>query len=146
MVVQKIIGLDIGSSAVKMIEIDRSKRFTLDFAGISPLPDGAVVDKSIKKPDVIRNAISSLYKNSKSGSKKVVTSLARKSVIIKQVSMTSMGDAQLEKQIQMEAEPYIPFDIKDVNLDWYIMGEGRERRNHGCGSRGRKEGLYGRGP
>jgi len=127
MAVQKVIGLDIGSSAVKMIEIDRSKKYTLDFAGIAPLPDGVVVDKSIKKPDIIRNAINSLYKNSKTSSKKVATSLAGKSVIIKQVSMSSMGDSQLEKQIQLEAEPYIPFDIKDVNLDWYIMGERPER-------------------
>lgn len=127
MAVQKIIGLDVGSSSVKMVEIDRSKKFSLDFVGIAPLPDGAIVDKSIKKPDVVRTAISSLYKNSKSSTKRVATSLAGKSVIVKQVTMTSMGDAQLEKQIQLEAEPYIPFDIKDVNLDWFIMGEKPER-------------------
>ncbi|HTY25851.1 MAG TPA: type IV pilus assembly protein PilM [Desulfomonilaceae bacterium] len=127
MAVQKVIGLDIGSNAIKMVEIDRSKKFTLEFAGIAALPDGTVVDKSLKKPDVIRNAISALYRNSKSNSKKVAVSLAGKSVIIKQVSMTSMNDGQLEKQIQLEAEPYIPFDIKDVNLDWYIMGERPER-------------------
>ncbi len=75
----------------------------------------------------MRTAISSLYKNSKSGTKRVATSLAGKSVIVKQVTMTSMSDAQLEKQIQLEAEPYIPFDIKDVNLDWFIMGEKPER-------------------
>ena len=127
MAVQKVIGLDIGSNAIKMVEIDRSKKFTLEFAGIAALPDGTVVDKSLKKPDVIRNAISALYRNSKSNSKGVAVSLAGKSVIIKQVSMTSMNDGQLEKQIQLEAEPYIPFDIKDVNLDWYIMGERPER-------------------
>ena len=127
MAVQKVIGLDIGSNAIKMVEIDRSKKFTLEFAGIAALPDGTVVDKSLKKPDVIRNAISALYRNSKSDSKRVAVSLAGKSVIIKQVSMTSMNDGQLEKQIQLEAEPYIPFDIKDVNLDWYIMGERPER-------------------
>lgn len=127
MAVQKVIGLDIGSNAIKMVEIDRSKKFTLEFAGIAALPDGTVVDKSLKKPDVIRNAISALYRNSKSNSKRVAVSLAGKSVIIKQVSMTSMNDGQLEKQIQLEAEPYIPFDIKDVNLDWYIMGERPER-------------------
>src|SRR5512139_3401673 len=105
MAVQKIIGLDVGSSSVKMVEIDRTKKFSLDFVGIAPLPDGAVVDKSIKKPDVVRTAISSLYKNSKSGTKRVATSLAGKSVIVKQVTMTSMSDAQLERQIQLEAEP-----------------------------------------
>jgi type IV pilus assembly protein PilM len=128
MALSKIMGLDIGSSAVKLVEIDRSKKgFSLDYVGVSPLPDGAVVDKSIKKPDMVGQAISALHKNSKSRTKHVGTSLSGKAVIIKQVTMTSMSDAQLEKQIQMEAEPYIPFDIKDVNLDFFIMGDRPEK-------------------
>jgi type IV pilus assembly protein PilM len=128
MALSKIIGLDIGSSAVKLVEIDRSKKgVLLEYAGVAPLPDGAVVDKSIKKPDVVGNAITALHRNSKSRTKNVAISLAGKSVIIKQVTMTSMTDGQLEKQIQMEAEPYIPFDIKDVDLDFFIMGDRPEK-------------------
>jgi len=128
MAVPKIIGLDIGSNSVKMVEIDRSKKgFSLEFVGLAPLSDGAIVDKSIKKPDLVGNAITALHRNSKSRAKQVAISLAGKAVIIKQVTMTSMTDAQLEKQIQMEAEPYIPFDIKDVNLDFFIMGDRPER-------------------
>jgi len=128
MAVPKIIGLDIGSNAVKMVEIDRSKKgFNLEFAGLAPLPDGAIVDKSIKKPDLVANANTALHRNSKLRSMQLATSLAGKAVIIKQVTMTSMTDSQLEKQIQMEAEPYIPFDIKDVNLDFFIMGDRPER-------------------
>ena len=128
MAVSRIIGLDIGSNAVKMVEIDRSKRgFELQFAGLAPLPDGAIVDKSVKKPDLVGNAISALYRSSKSRTRQVAVSVAGKAVIIKQVTMSSMGDAQLEKQIQMEAEPYIPFDIKDVNLDFFIMGDRPEK-------------------
>ncbi len=124
----KIIGLDIGSSSVKMVEIDRSKKgFDLQFCGMAPLPDAAITDKSIKKADTVGAAINALIRNSKSRTKAVATSLAGKSVIIKQVSMASMTDAQLEKQIEMEAEPYIPFDIKDVNLDFYIMGDRPEK-------------------
>jgi len=126
--VAKIVGLDVGSSAVKMVEVDRSKRgFELVFAGLSPLPDGAVVEKSIKRADAVGMAVSALHKLSKSKTKNVATSLAGKSVIIKQVTMASMTDAQLEKQIRMEAEPYIPFDIKDVNLDFFIMGDRPEK-------------------
>jgi type IV pilus assembly protein PilM len=129
MAVSKIIGLDIGSHAVKMVEIDRSKKggVRLDFVGLAPLPDGAIVDKAIKKPDLVRGAISALHKNSKTGTRQIATALSGKAVIIKQVTMTSMTDAQLEKQIQLEAEPYIPFDIKDVNLDWFIMGDKPEK-------------------
>jgi type IV pilus assembly protein PilM len=127
MALPRIIGLDIGSNAVKMVEIDRSKKgFELEYVGLAPLPDGAVVDKSIKKADLVGNAIRALHSLS-SRSKYVSTSLAGKAVIIKQVTMTSMTDSQLEKQIQMEAEPYIPFDIKDVNLDFFITGDRPEK-------------------
>jgi type IV pilus assembly protein PilM len=127
MAIPKIIGLDIGSNSVKMVEIDRSKKgFELEYVGLAPLPDGAVVDKSIKKADIVGNAIKALH-NLSSRNKYVATSLAGKAVIIKQVTMTSMTDSQLEKQIQMEAEPYIPFDIKDVNLDFFIMGDRPEK-------------------
>jgi len=128
MALSKIMGLDIGSNTVKLVEIDRSKKgFSLEYVGLAPLPDGAIVDKSIKKPDLVGQAIGALHKNSKSRTKQVGTSLAGKAVIIKQVTMTSMSDSQLEKQIQMEAEPYIPFDIKDVNLDFFIMGDRPEK-------------------
>jgi type IV pilus assembly protein PilM len=128
MAVSNLLGLDIGTSAVKLVEIDRSKKgHELTFAGLAPIPDGAVADKAIKKPDAVGAAINNLIRNSKTKLKQVSSSLSGKSVIIKQVTMNSMSDNQLEKQIEMEAEPYIPFDIKEVNLDFYIMGDRPER-------------------
>jgi type IV pilus assembly protein PilM len=128
MAVSKVIGLDIGSNAVKMVEIDRSKRrYDLQFVGVAPIPDGAIVEKSLKKPDQVSRAIKALHSYTSSRSKQVAVSVSGKSVIVKQVAMTSMTDAQLEKQIQIEAEPYIPFDIKDVNLDFFIMGDKPEK-------------------
>ena len=122
MAVTKILGLDVGSNAVKMVEVNQSKKgFELQFAGLAPLSDGAVVDKAIKKPEDVGTALMSLYGSCGTRTKDVATSLAGKSVIIKQVTMNSMSDNQLEKQIEMEAEPYIPFDIKDVNLDYFIV-------------------------
>jgi type IV pilus assembly protein PilM len=127
MAVSKIMGLDIGSNSVKIVEIDRSKKgYELQYVGVAPLPDGAIAEKSIKKADLVGNAIRGLHSHS-SRNKQVAVSLSGKAVIIKQVTMTSMSDAQLEKQIQMEAEPYIPFDIKDVNLDFFIMGDRPEK-------------------
>lgn len=128
MAVTNLLGLDIGTSAVKLVEIDRAKRgHDLTFAGLAPLPDGAIADKAIKKPDAVGAAINSLIRNSKTKLKQVSSSLSGKSVIIKQVTMNSMSDNQLEKQIEMEAEPYIPFDIKEVNLDFFIMGDRPEK-------------------
>jgi len=128
MAVPNIIGLDIGSSSVKMVEVQRSKKgFELQYVGLALLPDGTVADKAVKKADQVRLAVDSLHRSSKSKTRTVATSLAGRSVIVKQVTMSSMSDAQLEKQIQLEAEPYIPFDIKDVNLDFFIMGDPPEK-------------------
>lgn len=128
MAVARTIGLDIGAGAVKLVEIFRSKRgYELTYAGIAYLPEGAIIDKTIKKADALGHAIGGLYKNSQSKCKSVATSLSGKSVIVKQVIMGSMTDQQLEKQIQMEAEPYIPYDIKEVYLDFFIMGDRPEK-------------------
>jgi type IV pilus assembly protein PilM len=128
MAVGRTIGLDIGAGAVKLVELNRSKRgYELAYAGMAYLPDGAIVEKSIKKTDAVGHAIGGLYKNSQSRCKMVSTSLSGRSVIVKQVIMGSMTDQQLEKQIQMEAEPYIPFDIKEVYLDFFIMGDRPEK-------------------
>jgi type IV pilus assembly protein PilM len=126
MAIPKIIGLDIGSNAVKMVEIDRSKKgFELEYVGVAPLPDGAIVDKSIKKADLVGtpSGLCITYR-----AETIRGYLAcRQGGDYQQVTMTSMTDGQLEKQIQMEAEPYIPFDIKDVNLDFFIMGDRPEK-------------------
>ncbi len=131
MAVARAIGLDIGSNSIKMVELERSKKggHNLQFVGIAPLPDGSIVEKQLKKPDVVARAIKSLHSYTVGRTKDVSISLAGKSVIVKQVAMTSMSDEQLEKQISIEAEPYIPFDIKDVNIDWYIMGNKTDKEN-----------------
>ena len=108
MAVSPVIGLDIGTNTVKLAQISRSRnRLDLGFAGLAPLPDGAIVEKSIKNPDAVSNAIRALYDNSRSRIKQVCTSVAGKAVIIKQVTVASMKDHDLEKLIQIEAEPYI---------------------------------------
>lgn len=128
MAVPKLIGLDIGTRSVKMVHIDRSRKgFNLGFVGLAPLPDGTIVEKSIKNPDQVFNSIRELYINSKIKAKNVSTSLAGNAVIIKQVTMSLMNDSELEKLIQIEAEPYIPFDMDDVNLDFFILEETPEK-------------------
>ncbi|MEI8182741.1 MAG: type IV pilus assembly protein PilM [Desulfomonile sp.] len=124
MAVSKVIGLDIGTSSIKMVEINRSrKRLDLGFVGLAPLSQGAIVEKSIKKPEEVAGKIKELYSNSRSRVRNISTSLAGKAVIIKQATIALMSDRELEKLIQIEAEPYIPFDMDDVNLDFFILDE-----------------------
>jgi len=118
----QLIGLDIGSHAIKLVEIEDTKkgRILKNF-GIIGLPQDAIVEGAIKEMEVVSSAIKTLYKNLKLKNKSVVTSISGYSVIVKKISIQKRGEAELDASIQDEAEQYIPFDINDVNLDYEIL-------------------------
>ncbi len=124
----RVIGLDIGTRVVKLVEVHRSrKQLQLSYVGCCPLPYGVIVEKEIQQPEELANAVMSLYRNSKSKTTNVCLSVAGKSIITKQISLNSMSDQELEKLIAIEAEPYIPFPMEDVNLDFVILGDSPDR-------------------
>ncbi|MGB3225393.1 MAG: type IV pilus assembly protein PilM [Desulforhopalus sp.] len=120
-----VVGLDIGSHAVKVCQLKRtSSGYTILTLGSSVLPEGAVEDGTLNDPEVVSKAISDLFKNLKIKSKKVGFSISGYSVIVKKVNLAVMGEAQLEDHIMSEAEQYIPFDIEDVYLDFQDLKTG----------------------
>ena len=118
----QLIGLDIGSHSIKLVEIEDTKkgRILKNF-GIIGLPQDAIVEGAIKEMEIVSSAIKTLYKNLKLKNKSVVTSISGYSVIVKKISIQKRGEAELDASIQDEAEQYIPFDINDVNLDYEIL-------------------------
>ena len=118
----KLVGLDIGSHAIKLAEIEDTKkgRILKNF-GIIGLPQDAIVEGSIKEMEIVSSAIKTLYRNMKVKNKNVVTSISGYSVIVKKISIPKRGEAELDASIQDEAEQFIPFDINDVNLDYEIL-------------------------
>jgi len=122
-----VIGLDIGSSSIKMVELreDRSG-YKLQNLAISPLPPEAIVDGALMDSATIIDTIRDVIATSKTKSKDVVTSVSGHSVIVKKISLPFMTEAELEESIQWEAERYIPFDINDVNIDFQIFGSTQE--------------------
>jgi type IV pilus assembly protein PilM len=124
----QLIGLDIGSHSIKLVEIEDSKKGkVLKSFGIIGLPQDAIVEGSIKEMEIVSSAIKTLYKHLKVKNKNVVTSISGYSVIVKKISVQKRGEAELEATIQDEAEQYIPFDINDVNLDYEILSPMEER-------------------
>jgi len=118
----QLVGLDIGSNSIKLVEIDSSKRgLILKNFGIISLPQNAIVEGSIKEMEIVASAIKALYKNLKVKNKSVATAISGYSVIVKKISISKRDESELEKTIQEEAEQYIPFDINDVNLDFEIL-------------------------
>jgi type IV pilus assembly protein PilM len=117
---KQIVGLDIGSSAVKLVELREKKAgsYQLVKAGLEPLSPEAIVDGSIMDSSMVVETIQRLNSNLAVKNSNYGTSLSGHSVIIKKISLPSMSADELAESIQWEAEQYIPFDINDVNLDY----------------------------
>ncbi len=116
---QLVIGVDIGSHAVKVCQLKRTERgYAILNLGSSMLPEGAVDDGTLNDPEAVGAIISELFDNLKIKSKKVGFSISGYSVIVKKVNLNVMDEAKLEEHIMAEAEQYIPFDIEDVYLDF----------------------------
>jgi type IV pilus assembly protein PilM len=129
---KSIIGLDIGSSSVKAVEIARrgkGKDFELTHLGVAPLPPEAIVQGAFLNSSAIVDAIREAVEKAKIKTKHVAAAVSGHSVIVKRVSLPTMTREELDEQIRWEAEQYIPFDVNEVNLDFQILddqgGEGQ---------------------
>jgi len=119
-----LIGLDIGSSSIKAVELDWGKKTPrLQHFGMIPLPPEAIVDGAFMDSASIVESIRSLIEGLRIRTKRVAVSISGHSVYIKTITVPTMSETQLEESIRWEAEQQIPFDIEDVNLDFQILGE-----------------------
>ena len=120
-----VVGLDIGSSAVKAVELKPAgKGFRVSAFGTEPVPPDSIVDGAIIDGAAVADAIRRLFENKAFKSKEVAASLSGNAVIVKKISLPVMTEAELAESIYWEAEQYIPFDIQDVNLDYQILDPG----------------------
>ena len=119
---KEVIGIDIGSSSVKLVQLkDLKGSFQLLNVGIAPLPPEAIVDNTLMDSASIVSAVKSLISSLGVKVKDVACSISGNSVIIRKISLPVMPVEELEDQISWEAEQYIPFDINDVNMDFQIL-------------------------
>ncbi|MBE0500145.1 MAG: type IV pilus assembly protein PilM [Desulfuromonadales bacterium] len=118
-----IIGVDIGSNSVKLVQLHETKGvYHLTALGVAPLPSDAIVDGAIMDSSAVVEVIDNLYKSLKLKTKNVATSISGHSVIIRKIKLPIMTEEEMEASIQWEAEQYIPFEISEVNLDFQILG------------------------
>jgi type IV pilus assembly protein PilM len=116
------VGLDIGSASVKLVQLKEKKGgYALVAFGTAPLPPEAIVDGALMNSAAIVQAIQELVAQQKVKTKDVAIGVRGHSVIIKKISMPRMSQEELDDSIQWEAEQYIPFDVKDVNIDTQIL-------------------------
>jgi type IV pilus assembly protein PilM len=122
---KSLVGLDIGSSAVKAIEVKSAGRgWRVNAIGVEPVPPDSIVDGAIIDGGAVADAVRRLFENKQFKAKDVVASLSGNSVIVKKITLPTMTEQELGESIYWEAEQYIPFDIQDVNLDYEILASG----------------------
>lgn len=130
-------GLDIGSSAIKAVELrPAAKGHRVAAFGSEPVPPDSIVDGAIMDGVVVAEALRRLFDRHAFQSKDVAVSLSGSAVIVKKISLPVMTLAELSESIYWEAEQYIPFDIHDVNIDYEVLDAGT-----GLSSKGNMEVL-----
>ncbi len=124
---RSLVGLDIGSSAVKAVELKPAgKGYKVAAFGSEPVPPDSIVDGAIIDGGAVAEAIRRLFGGRGIKTREVVASLSGNAVIVKKITLPQMTEAELAESIYWEAEQYIPFDIQDVNLDYQILDKGGE--------------------
>ena len=121
---QAIVGLDVGSSSIKAVELKRGRKgIEVVHVGLEALPADIVVDSMIVDSGTVSSAISKLFGDNEIKSRAVATSVSGHSVIVKKIPLPMMSDQELAETIQKEAAQAIPFDIADVSIDYQILSE-----------------------
>jgi len=119
-----LLGLDISSTAVKLLELSwNGSRYRVESYAVEPLPPNSVVEKSVTDAEAVGEAIRRAVKRAGTRSKFAAVAVAGSSVITKVIPMpASLSDSEMEAQIELEADQYIPYPLEEVNLDFEVLG------------------------
>ncbi|MHC4828973.1 MAG: type IV pilus assembly protein PilM, partial [Planctomycetota bacterium] len=111
----RLVGLDIGSSEVKAVELQRHGD-DLMITGFASSP--------VHSPEETRYAVKEVFREGGFATRRVVTSVSGRSVIVRYVTMVQMSRQDLDSAIRYEADKYIPFEVEEVALDCQVLEEG----------------------
>lgn len=119
-----ILGVDISSTSVKILELSRSGgRYRVEGYGVEPLPAGAVVENQIRDVEAVGVALRKVVAQSGANAKAVAVAVAGAAVITKNIEMPAALFAdEMESQIRVEADQYIPYSLDEVALDFEVQG------------------------
>ena len=117
-------GLDIGSSAVKAVELAPGRAgYALKAFATVELPRDTISEGSIKQPTVVTDAIRECVQKAGVTGAAAVISVSGRDSIVKRLPLPKVTPKELAEAILLEAEHHIPFAIDDVFLDYQVVGE-----------------------
>lgn len=122
---KSIVGLDIGSSAIKLVELKAGKggRFSLVHAAHAPLSPEAIVEGTVMDSSLVMEVAQRLIQDRGVKNPSIGISLSGMSVAIRKIQVPAMSEAELAESIHWEAEQYLPFDVNEVNLDYVVLAQ-----------------------
>ena len=119
-----VLGLDISSTAIKLLELGKSgDRMRVESYAVEPLPPNSVIEKNIADVEAVGEAIKRAVKRSGTRTRNAAAAVAGSAVITKTIAMpATLSEEEMEQQIQLEADQYIPYPLEEVNLDFEVLG------------------------
>jgi type IV pilus assembly protein PilM len=117
-----LVGVDIGATSIKVCQLKESRKgLSLFRVGYCPLEPQTIVDRHVMNSQAVVEGLKKVFTDSKIKQRDIALSVSGQSVISRKITVPIMTTAELDEQIQWEAENHIPFDIKDVNVDYEIL-------------------------
>jgi len=120
-----LLGIDISSSSVKLLELSKSgDKFRVEAYAVEPLPPNSVVEKNINDAELVGEVIKKVVAKSRTGVRMAAVAVAGSAVITKTIQMNAgLSEQELENQISVEADQYIPYPLDEVAIDFEVLGE-----------------------
>lgn len=126
---EPIVGVDLSSSSIKVLELsqDNDDNYKVEHYAIEPLKPGVIVEHKIKDPDAVSRTLRKAIEKSKVKSKKLCLSIPSSEATTKIIQLNlPKGEADIQSELDVEADKYIPFDMEDINIDFALLGKNEE--------------------
>ncbi len=119
-----VLGIDISSTSVKILELSRAGgRYRVECYGVEPLPASAIVENNVQDVEAVGDALKRAVARSGTRARQSAVAVAGSAVITKTIEMNaSLSEDEMESQISVEADQYIPYSLDEVALDFEVQG------------------------
>jgi type IV pilus assembly protein PilM len=119
-----VLGVDISSSSVKLLELSKQgDRYKVESYAVEPLPANAVVEKNITDVEAVGEVLKRVVSKSRTGLKNAAVAVSGSAVITKVIQMEGgLNEFEMEDQIALEADQYIPYPLDEVSIDFEVQG------------------------
>ena len=126
-----LLGIDISSTSIKLLELSQSgSGYRVESYSVEPLPPNAVVERNIADVDLVGQAIGRAVKKSGTRTKFAACAVSGSAVITKVITMPAdLSEDEMETQIQLEADQYIPYPLEEIRLDFEVLKPSEQEAN-----------------